>query len=156
MNPKFLPIVSVIAMAGATLVAAQTGNNQTPSKPAVKKSQCLFSTTVRDWRALDDSHLVIWGPSAKDTYLVEIMRRLPDMRVTENMAFIDGDHDGMICSGAGDQIAVPKSRVSAPAFIAFMKRLDEAGLRAVGKQYNVSLAPQKDAANDKSAVRAAK
>lgn len=122
------------------------------AKPKANANECLFSTTVRDWRALDTRHLVIWGPGTRDAYLVETMSPVNDMRFTENMAFIDGDHNGMICGRGGDQIAVPNSKSSIPTFISSMKRLDDAGLQAVGEQYKVQLTPRKKAnAQDKSA-----
>jgi Family of unknown function (DUF6491) len=113
----------------------------TTKKP--NDNDCLFSTTVRDWRALDTRHLVIWGPGSKDAYLVETMSPVQDMRFTENMAFIDGDHNGMICGRGGDQVAVPGSKISIPTFINSVKRLNDDDVKAVEAQYKVQLGPRK-------------
>lgn len=130
------------ALLGGTLaIPAMAADKAKEAKASGK--ECLFSTTVRDWRPLDSEHMVIWGPSRKDAYLVTLMGRVVDLPFSENVAFIDGDHDGMICGNGGDKVAVPGPTQGLPTFIKSMQHLDEAGLQAVGEQYKVKLTRKK-------------
>lgn len=136
-------VITIAALLGSLAIPVWAADTESKDKP--RENECLFSTTVRDWRPLDREHLVIWGPSRKDAYLVTLMGGLTDLQFSENVAFIDGDHDGMICGRGGDQVSVPGSVVGMPTFIKSMKRLDEAGLEAVGQQYKVKLTRKKKA-----------
>lgn len=139
---------TIARFAFAALCSLLGGHANADDAKKSKDNECLFSTTVRDWRALDTRHLVIWGPGSKDAYLVETMSPVQDMRFTENMAFIDGDHNGMIC-GRGDQVAVPGSKISIPTFINSVKKLSDEDIKAVEAQYKVQLGPRKKDDKDK-------
>lgn len=116
-----------------------------------KDRECLFSSQPQSWRVLDQQQLIIWGPSQKDAYLVKLFAPVQDLRFTETLAFIDDDHNGMICGDGGDKIAVPGSKVSSfPTIITSMRKVDDAELLALGEKYKMKLISDKKAAELKS------
>ncbi len=127
-----------------------TGNTQA-ADTSTRSRDCLFTSQPQSWRVLDQQQLVIWGPSQKDAYLVKLFAPVQDLRFTESLAFIDDDHNGMICGDGGDKIAIPDSKVSSfPTIISSMRKVDEAELLALGEQYKVKLISVKKALELKS------
>jgi Family of unknown function (DUF6491) len=111
-----------------------------------KDRACLFANQPQSWQVLDDEQLVLWGPAQKGAYLVKLFAPVPDLRFAETLAFIDGDHNGMICGGDADKIAVPRSHITSfPAIISSMRKVDEAELVTLGEKYKVKLISDKKA-----------
>lgn len=99
---------SAILLSGALLAGcAHTGgaasSRATASLPG--KEQCLFSSQVRGWQTLDESTLLVDGPTGGTTYLFKLFAPVTGLRFEETLAFIDGNHDGQLCS-IGDSLAV--------------------------------------------------
>ncbi|MGC3982907.1 MAG: DUF6491 family protein [Steroidobacteraceae bacterium] len=127
-------------------LAAFMGNAYAADKNETSKRECLFSSQPQSWRVLDQQQLVLWGPSSKDAYLVKLFAPVQDLRFTESLAFIDRDHNGMICGDGSDQIAIPNSKVSSfPTIITSMRKVDDAELVTLGEQYKVKLISDKKA-----------
>lgn len=127
-------------------VGLSIGNAYATDADASKGRECLFSSQPRSWRVLDQQNLVIWGASQKDAYLVKLFAPVQDLRFTETLAFIDDDHNGMICGSGGDKIAVPDSKISSfPTPITSMRRVDDAELVALGEKYKMKLISDKKA-----------
>ena len=140
MNMKLIAALAVASSLFANpLLAAETNNSA---------RDCLFASQPQSWRVLDQQQLVLWGPSSKDAYLVKLFASVQDLRFTETLAFIDDNHDGMICEG--DQIAVPGSKISTfPTTITSMRKVDEAELTALGEQYKMKLVTNPTKQHDK-------
>lgn len=101
---------------------------------------CMFATRPSSWRVLDTRHMVLWGPSQQDTYLVTLFSPLIDLRSSDVIAFIDADRNNKLCGNRADKIATPNSRIdSSPTLISSMVKLDEQDLITLGKQYNLQL-----------------
>jgi hypothetical protein len=136
MNAKL--IAAVVLLGGMFATGSQAADN----KPK-DHHDCVFARTPQSWRVLDDTHLVIWAPTQKDAYLLELMTPLQDLNFTAKLAFIDRDNNGMICGDGSDQIAVPDSTgPSWPARIIAMHHLDNDELQALSEQYKVQLSPK--------------
>jgi hypothetical protein len=103
---------------------------------------CLFASQPDNWHVLDRQHLVLWGSSQKEAYLLTLFAPLQDLNFAETLAFIDTDHDGMICDG--DKIAVAHSGMNRfPATISSMRKVSQAELVTLGEQYKVKLLSDK-------------
>lgn len=135
MNVKLICVLT--ALSGLVASGAQAADSK------ADKRDCVFARAPQSWRVLDQKHLVVWAPTQKDAYLIELMAPLQDIQFSETLAFIDGDHNGMICGDGGDQIAVPNSKVSSwPATIISMHHLNDDELKALGEQYHLQLGPK--------------
>lgn len=147
MNTK---IATLLALAASLIIgSAYAADSDSANKN--KRGDCLFARQPQSWRVLDQQQLIVWGPSQKDAYLVKLFSPVQDLRFTETLAFIDDDHNGMICGDGGDKIAVPGSKISSfPTIIASMRRVDDAELVALGEQYKMKLVSDKKAQEIKS------
>ena len=74
---------------------------------------------------------------------------LPELKFANRLAFVDRNHDGMLCGYGMDRIIVADSGFGfrTPSTILGMQRLDAAGLAQLEQQYDVRLTrKKKDAA----------
>lgn len=107
---------SMIVLVGMALGACST----VPSRQvegalgAQKREQpqatldCIYARSVYDWKALDDRNLVVWAPSRRKPYHLELDRRCSGLRFADSLAFNDRN-DGRICAYGGDSIVIPGS-----------------------------------------------
>ena len=148
---KNISALLVLALAGACASRAESATDTKPAEampataPRINSDTCIFFRTVYDWRALDSRHLVLWAPGSNDAYLVETMMPLQDLLFADSLAFVDGNRDGQLCSYGMDEIIVPHSSIPEHASITSLKKLDEAGLAQLSRQYHVKLDRRKKA-----------
>ena len=64
-------------------------------------SDCILIRTIRDYRPLDNSHMLISGP-AKRTYFVTLFRPAFEMRGSMGLTF--DSRDDQLCPFGGDAI----------------------------------------------------
>lgn len=130
-------ILSVLAV--TPLIATGNAHAEAADKQPSDRI-CLFSSQPQNWQVLDPQHLVLWGPTQKDAYLVTLFAPLQELKFSEKLAFIDDDHNGMICGNGGDKIGIVDTPVPAfPSTITSMRKVDDAELVALGEQYKVKL-----------------
>jgi hypothetical protein len=72
--------------------------------------QCVWFRSVSDWHALDEYNLLIWAPSRKHPYLVELDSPCREARWAESLAF--SSRDSRLCGYGGDRILVGRDRCS--------------------------------------------
>ena len=133
---------AALAVAGISI-----GANATTSSHA-GKNDCVFTSAINDFKPLDRNKMVIFGPGRK-AYLVELGMPLPELKFANRLAFVDRNHDGMLCGYGMDRIIVADSGFGfrTPSTILGMQRLDAAGLAQLEQQYDVRLTrKKKDAA----------
>lgn len=100
----------------------------------------MFTIQPHSWRVLDSQHLVLWGTSQQDIYLVTLFSPIIDLRAHEVLAFIDADHNQKLCGASADKIAAPNSKIDPqPTLIAAMKKISERDLISLGAQYQLQL-----------------
>ena len=100
----------------------------------------MYTTQPSNWRVLDGQHLVLWGTSQHDIYLVTLFSPISDLKANEVIAFIDTDRNNKLCGDGADKIAAPNSKTdSSPTPIISMTKLDERELIALGEKYKVQL-----------------
>ena len=128
---------ALLASLGALLVslpaAAQAGKTKTKAAAAETYNDCMFARTLRDWRPLDNEHLLLFGPG-HTAYLVELVR--PAIGLSFNISIGVYDRDGNICPYGGDSIVIlgpMRDRIS----IRSMKRLDDAELDEVYVKFGI-------------------
>jgi hypothetical protein len=66
---------------------------------------CFWANSIYDWRALNDQTLIVWSPSRRCPYRVDLARRCDGLRFAEDLGF--QDRDGRICPYGGDAVIVP-------------------------------------------------
>ena len=137
-----LVLAAAIAAAGigiGTGAQASTASNT----PRASSNDCVFARTIHDFKALDRNRMVIWAPSRSKAYLVELSMPVPELKFANRLAFVDRNHDGMLCGYGMDRIVVADSSFSMPATILGMTRLDDAGIAQLEAQYDVRLTRKK-------------
>jgi hypothetical protein len=138
MSRFFGSAVISFAILGAASLAA-------PAHAAVARAAdnaCVFSSSIQDFRGLDSSKLIVWSPGRRNAYLVELSMPLTDLKFAQRLAVIDRDHNGQHCGYGMDRIVVDRGFREASTVMG-VKRLDEAGIEALEKQYGVSLTRKK-------------
>jgi uncharacterized protein DUF6491 len=131
---------AALAVAGISIGAS--ANASTSSHAG--KNECVFTSAINDFKPLDRSKMVIFGPGRK-AYLVELSMPLPELKFANRLAFVDRNHDGMLCGYGMDRIIVADSGSGfrTPSTILGMQRLDAAGLAQLEQQYDVRLTRKK-------------
>ena len=112
-------------------------------------NDCVFARTINNFKVLDRDKMIIWAPTRSKAYLVELSMPMPELKFANTIAFVDRNHDGMLCGYGMDRIIVADSGFGfrTPSTILGMQRLDAAGLAQLEQQYDVRLTrKKKDAA----------
>ena len=139
-------LVFAAALTVAGIASGASANATTTSHAG--KNDCVFTSAINDFKPLDSHKMVIFGPGRK-AYLVELGMPLPELKFANRLAFVDRNHDGMLCGFGLDRIIVADSGFGfrTPSTILGMQRLDAAGLAQLEQQYDVRLTrKKKDAA----------
>jgi hypothetical protein len=135
-----LLLAAVLAAAG---IAGGASANASTATTHAGKNECVFTSAIRDFRPLDRNKMVIYGPGRK-AYLVELSMPVPELKFANRLAFVDRDHNGMLCGYGMDRIVVADSfAFRTPTTILGMQRLDDAGLAQLEEQYDVRLTRKK-------------
>lgn len=136
-------LAAALAAAGISIGASATASTSSHAG----KNDCVFTSAINDFKPLDHNKMVIYGPGRK-AYLVELSMPLPELKFANRLAFVDRNHDGMLCGYGMDRIVVADSGIGlrTPSTILGMQRLDDAGLAQLEQQYDVRLTRKKKAA----------
>jgi hypothetical protein len=99
------------------------GGGATRSEGPAPASDCVRPDLVRDFTALDRRSLIVYAPSRRQAFLVELALSCPDLPFS-NALLLDGGRDGRVCGYGGDAIVVrglPTERCA----VSGVRRLDE-------------------------------
>jgi hypothetical protein len=134
-----LVFAAVAAAAGISI-----GASADAATTRAGKNECVFTSAIHDFRPLDRNKMVIYGRGRK-AYLAELSFPVPELKFANRLAFVDRDHNGMLCGYGMDRIVVADSSVSfrTPSTIIGLQRLDDAGLAQLEQQYDVRLTRKK-------------
>jgi hypothetical protein len=124
---------TVALLVGVSASAAAQAAKAARKAPPATHNDCMFTRSLRDWRPLDDEHLLLFGPG-HTAYLVELVR--PAMGLSFNISIGVYDRDGNICPYGGDSIVIEgpiRERIS----IRSMQRLDDAELDEVYVRFGI-------------------
>lgn len=70
-----------------------------------RTSDCVFQSTVDDFNALDNTHVVLFSGGRRKAYLAELEGGCFDIRSQSQLAAVDGDRNGQICGFGRDAMA---------------------------------------------------
>jgi Family of unknown function (DUF6491) len=139
---------AALAFAASQLMGLAVAN-ATPATPLKKNgNECIFISTVGNYRVLDDRNLVIWAPGRRDAYHVELSFPLFSLNSSFQMAMIDKDRDGRLCGFSTDRIGVRDFGHPESASIRSMTKLDKGGIVELEQKYKTELRSKKEIAKD--------
>lgn len=101
-----------------------------PPPPLEGGNDCFARRSVHDFEVLDRNHLVVFAPSKRHPYLVEVSRTCMGLQFSDTIAF--DSRDSRICSYGGDDILVERSRCP----ITSITKLDETSYELAKAQYS--------------------
>jgi hypothetical protein len=70
-----------------------------------RTSDCVFQSTISDFTALDDTHVVLYSSGRRKAYLAELTGACFDVGSQSTLAAVDGDGNGQICGFGRDAVA---------------------------------------------------
>lgn len=110
MKTALLPLAAMLLAACASAgPQSRIGTEQkAQDKQKIKLSRtsdCVFQSTISDFSALDDTHVVLYGGGRRKAYLAELEGGCFDIRSQSALAAIDGDRNGQICGFGRDAMA---------------------------------------------------
>ena len=131
--------MSMVAGASAPAVAS------TDTSSHAGKNECVFTRTINDFKVLDRNKMIIWAPTRSRAYLVELAMPMPELKFANTIAFVDRNHDGMLCGYGMDRVVAVDSSPGfrTPSTVLGMKRLSDADLAQLEQQYDVRLTRKK-------------
>ena len=75
-----------------------------PGRLPKRSNECIFFRTLYDWRPLNNSHLIVWAPSRRQPYHIQLDRPCWGLRYTLSLGFYSRDSN--LCAYGGDAILV--------------------------------------------------
>ncbi len=91
---------------------------------------CIRYGRVADWHALDDKTLLVWTNNRKRAYRVELFSPIFGLERENQLAFLDENRDGQICTYGRDAV-LTNSPSQSPSRIASIRYLSEERTRAL-------------------------
>jgi hypothetical protein len=102
-------------------VAESQDESAKDEKP--RGDNCIFSRTVDDFEIIDNRTLVVYAPTRKAPYIVELFFPEPGLKFEHTLGFQDRNADGRICAYGGDAILV-QGPISNRITISSISRVD--------------------------------
>ena len=122
-----------------TACAGEPAKDKGPILQRPHGNDCVFFSTVYDWKALDDDHLVIWAPGRKDAYLVELGSPLLGLHFAESVGFVDGNRDGRLCGYGRDAVLLGGHSIPQKSTIFGLTRLTPEEIVQLEARFKVKL-----------------
>jgi hypothetical protein len=110
MKAALVPLIALLAASCTSQgPQSQLGTQQKAREQQqyklVRTNDCVFQSTVNDFHALDDRHVVLYGMGRSKAYLAELQGGCFDLRGQSTLASVDGDRNGQICGFGRDAMA---------------------------------------------------
>ena len=143
---KRTSVFAAVAIAMAAGASAQASASTDTSHAG--KNECVFARTIHDFKVLDRNKMIIWAPTRSKAYLVELSMPMPELKFANTIAFVDRNHDGMLCGYGMDRIVAADSSPGfrTPATVMGMTRLNDTDLAQLEQHYDVRLTHKKKVA----------
>jgi len=128
MRPQYL-LVMLGAAVFATGCASATGDRSVGAERRSLGNDCIFNFGIRDYTALDDRNVILYGPGRR-AYHVVLTTPSINLRSEFTIGILDRDGDDRICPYGGDSILVDgplRERIP----IREIQALDEEGVDAL-------------------------
>lgn len=151
MSKASLFAAALFTVSGAAL-AAPAASDAAAKETHASRNECVFVRSIYDFKPLDRTNLIIWAPTRRNAYLVQLGFPLPELKFAQRLAIVDRDHNGMLCGFGMDRIVVADSSFRQPSTILGMTRLDNERIAQLEAQYDVHLTSKKKASGEAAAV----
>jgi hypothetical protein len=137
MKVPLLPLAALIlAGCASSGPQSQIGTEQKARQQQQYKltrtSDCVFQSTVSDFNALDDTHVVLYSGGQRKAYLAELEGGCFDIRSQSALAAVDGDGNGQICGIGRDAMAYRRMGRLEQCRILGLEALSDARREALG------------------------
>ncbi len=136
---KFAPLTFVpfflaacASQAPDSMLGMEQKAKQNQQVRLTRTSDCMFQSTIEDFTALDDSHLVLFNSGRRKAYLVQLEGGCFDLRSQAAVAPVDGDGNGQICGFGRDSIAYRRMNMLEQCRILGIESLSDARREALG------------------------
>jgi hypothetical protein len=103
-----LPALALAACVSAgpkSAIGTEQKANEKQRLQLERRSDCMFRSTIDDFTALDNSHVVLFNSGRRKAYLLELEGACFDIRSQPAIATVDGDNNGQICGYGRDSVA---------------------------------------------------
>ena len=101
-----LPLMALAACATTSNDSAQDGKvKANQSRKMLRTNDCMFSSTINGFDALDDRYVLLYGMGRKQAYLAELAPGCFQITSTIALGAVDGDNNGQICGYGRDSLA---------------------------------------------------
>jgi hypothetical protein len=102
---KTLPPGLVARLAAMGLLAI---SGYAVAQPKASLAHCIPEPALFDWQALDDGNIVVWPAMDPGFYEIALSHHIDGLTTTDpvSLKFVDGDHDGYICSEGMDSVTL--------------------------------------------------
>ncbi|MBL8643060.1 MAG: hypothetical protein JNK21_03935 [Rhodospirillaceae bacterium] len=77
---------------------------QNPGRLPETTNQCIFFRTLYDWKALNNSNLIVWAPTRNHPYHLQLDRPCFGLRFAHSIGFTS--RDSRLCGYGGDSVLV--------------------------------------------------
>jgi len=123
-----------MALAAAAALGACASVDEAATGARSTADDCFFAGTLRDWRPLDNSNLILFA-NGRRPYHVELMQ--PAAGLSFNVTIGVYDRDGRVCPYGGDAIIVDGGFMPERIAIRSMRELTDEELDAVYVQFGI-------------------
>jgi hypothetical protein len=100
-----LPGARLVLLLSLLYGAAMAAEDELGADPTPRGKDCFWVDTVHSWRVLDPKNLIVYAPSRRCPYHVELMHTCQGVRFAEHIGF--RDTDARICGWGGDTLIIP-------------------------------------------------
>lgn len=134
--------VLAVAIGLAGCATTDAGDRAAPDDPGGRASDCIFSSSIRDFTALDNRNLILDVPGSRAYHVVLASPSL-NLETEFRIGILDRDGDNRICPFGRDRILIDgplREEIS----IRSIRQLDEEDLEALRVEFGLDEAAPED------------
>lgn len=120
MAALFLAGIFSLTMTACAVTSDDAGNSGKAGASAV--GNCFFARSVRNFEALSDNLLIVWSPSQRCPYKVEVVGFCQGLKTTNAIAF---NTQGSICGRATERLLIRDMGTDRSCRIGSVSRLSD-------------------------------
>ena len=99
--------LALVALSANAALAGQDGQDAQPANQERSRGDgCVFSRNITDWQVVDNHTVVVWAPTRKTPYVVELFAPASGLKFEHTLGFEDRNSDGRFCDYGGDSIVI--------------------------------------------------
>lgn len=129
MNKGLTLAINLVLTVGACTGADQARQPSGVDAPPIGQSACFYGRQVQGFRVLDRSSLIVFAPTQRHAYRVEISPPTAELRFVDTIGFESSS--SQVCGRAGDRLLLGTSSIHRYPVID-VQRLTAAQLEAHG------------------------